>query len=565
MAIIQQHDKRSGLTYFYDSHSYWDKEKKQSRAHRTLIGRLDPETGQMVPTDGRGRHRSPYTHQSETQQVSQVQEQVQSHPEQQYVQAQAETQAMPRAKTERKFFGATYLLDQIAQETGVLDDLKHCFPKDYKKILSIAYYLILEDRNPLLRFKKWHRTHRHPHEHDIPSQQSSKLFQSITEDAKLQFFHLQGRRRSEKEYWAYDSTSISSYSKRLKHVKHGKNKENDPLEQINLLLLYGTESGLPFYYRKLAGNIPDVKTLRSLIPEMRVLHYEMIKLLMDRGFYSIKNINAMCAEDIKFLLSASTSRTYIKEFIQELGTDIKNLSNYNEQYEVFASSKIIFWDSSKKCPYKNISGTSGERMFLHLYYNPEKALEEEKQLLHQLSQLKTELITGKRQSSHESAYKKFFVVHENANGDIRVEANEAAIAKAKERYGYFALLSNEVSEPIKALELYRMRDVIEKAFENVKDRLNCRRTLVSSDESLEGKLFVEFIALIFLSYITKKMQEQELFSKYTLQGLLDELDVIECFIGPDSKPITGEVLEKQEQLYVNLGVTPLLATSHSYV
>ena len=80
---------------------------------------------------------------------------------------------MPRAKTERKFFGATYLLDQIAQETGVLDDLKHCFPKDYKKILSIAYYLILEDRNPLLRFKKWHRTHRHPHEHDIPSQQSS--------------------------------------------------------------------------------------------------------------------------------------------------------------------------------------------------------------------------------------------------------------------------------------------------------------------------------------------------------------------------------------------------------
>ena len=29
--------------------------------------------------------------------------------------------------------------------------------------------------------------------------------------------------------------------------------------------------------------------------------------------------------------------------------------------------------------------------------------------------------------------------------------------------------------------------------ENVKDRLNCRRTLVSSDESLEGKLFVEFI------------------------------------------------------------------------
>ena len=55
MAIIKQFDKRSGITYVYESHSYWDKEKKTSRAKRTLIGRLDPETGEVVPTDGRNR------------------------------------------------------------------------------------------------------------------------------------------------------------------------------------------------------------------------------------------------------------------------------------------------------------------------------------------------------------------------------------------------------------------------------------------------------------------------------------------------------------------------------
>lgn len=51
--IIKQHDKRSGHTYFYESISYWDPEKKQSRAKRTMIGKLDPNTGEMVPTDGR--------------------------------------------------------------------------------------------------------------------------------------------------------------------------------------------------------------------------------------------------------------------------------------------------------------------------------------------------------------------------------------------------------------------------------------------------------------------------------------------------------------------------------
>ena len=53
MAIIYQHDKRSGITYAYESNSFWDKEKKQSRATRTLIGRVDSTTGEIIPTDGR--------------------------------------------------------------------------------------------------------------------------------------------------------------------------------------------------------------------------------------------------------------------------------------------------------------------------------------------------------------------------------------------------------------------------------------------------------------------------------------------------------------------------------
>ncbi len=55
MAIIKQYDKRSGITYAYDSRSYWDPEKKMTRAKRKLIGRVDPETGDIVPTDGRNR------------------------------------------------------------------------------------------------------------------------------------------------------------------------------------------------------------------------------------------------------------------------------------------------------------------------------------------------------------------------------------------------------------------------------------------------------------------------------------------------------------------------------
>jgi transposase len=111
-------------------------------------------------------------------------------------------------------------------------------------------------------------------------------------------------------------------------------------------------------------------------------------------------------------------------------------------------------------------------------------------------------------------------------------------------------------DAVTALELYRNKDVVEKAFGNLKERLNMRRALVSSEQSLEGKLFVQFVALIYLSYIKKQIQVKGLLKDYTLPGLLDKLDVIECFEQPGKSLRVGEMLEKQKQLYHDLGVNP---------
>jgi len=77
---------------------------------------------------------------------------------------------------------------------------------------------------------------------------------------------------------------------------------------------------------------------------------------------------------------------------------------------------------------------------------------------------------------------------------------------------------------------------------------------VSSELSLNGKLFVEFVALIYLSYVKKKMQEAKLFDKWTLQSLLDELDVIELFEAPEHGRVLGEITNKQKDIYEALEV-----------
>jgi len=168
MAIVNQFDKRSGITYVYESVSHWDKEKQQPRSKRSLIGKRDPVTGEIIPTDGRGKkRRNPEAGTTEV-----------------------KPGPVPFTVADRKFYGATYLLDQIGDSLGLTEDLKACFPSLYKQIQSIAYYLILESDSPLFRFEKWSTLHRHPYGANIPSQRSSELFAGISGRVQTTFFQL---------------------------------------------------------------------------------------------------------------------------------------------------------------------------------------------------------------------------------------------------------------------------------------------------------------------------------------------------------------------------------------
>lgn len=79
---------------------------------------------------------------------------------------------------------------------------------------------------------------------------------------------------------------------------------------------------------------------------------------------------------------------------------------------------------------------------------------------------------------------------------------------------------------------------------------------VRSERSLDGKLFVEFVALIILSDVKKHVQGAKLFHRHTIQGLMDELDVIESLEVLGKEPIFGGVLERQTKLYEAMDVTP---------
>lgn len=57
MAILYQYNKKTGVTYVFEAQSYYVPDLHQSRKKKRLIGKLDPISGEVIPTGPRGRPR----------------------------------------------------------------------------------------------------------------------------------------------------------------------------------------------------------------------------------------------------------------------------------------------------------------------------------------------------------------------------------------------------------------------------------------------------------------------------------------------------------------------------
>ena len=511
----------NGVPRVYEDHPYWDSEKKQCRHRRTYIGRLD-EHGAFVPNKS-------------------------------YLAGQAQAAEDAVKSADRRFYGAGYLLDHIGNVTGVEADIARSFPSIKDQIISLAYFLVQEGESAVYRFPRWMLSHWHRLTHALGSQDISRLFGSIGEEAKLDFFRRQAKRRLEREYLAYDTTSISSYSELIKQVKYGYNKDGERLPQINLAMVFGEKSGLPVYYRLLPGNISDVSTLENMIADAAFLEFAKVKLVWDMGFFSAKNVNALYHAHYKFIGALRPDTTLARGSVEAVRDRLVHYANYLEDDDVYCISTMTTWDYVWNT--RNGREERGKRrLYVHVYYNEQRAAAERAQFNHDLRELKTAVQNGKATDAQMERAQRLLTFKSTPVRGTKVDYNDEAIKRHTRDFGYFVLLSNEMKEGDKVLECYRNKDLVEKTFNNLKNRLDFKRTLVSSVENLEGKLFVEFVALIYIAYMHKVMKSRNLYRNYSIQSLLDELDVIERFDYQGQRTRYGEITERQRKIYEAFGI-----------
>ena len=512
---IHVRNKDTGVTYVYEGISYWDKEKKQPRNKRVCIGKIDPETGEFIPSK-------------------------RLNPEQAAVRD-------PAVTATAKIVGPAMVLDAVSKELGLEKVLKGCFSKLYRQVLCMAYYLAVRG-GPLSHCEAWSKSHSNPYDAILTSQRISEILRSLRDDERETFFARWTKKVVENDYLCYDITSVSSYGELNEYVKYGYNRDREKLKQINLALLVGQQSQLPAYYHRLPGNINDVSTLHHFLKTFSYLELPKLHLVLDKGFYSQQNIDELLAARDKFTLAVSNSLKWVKGIIYETRDSIQTPENYRkvDGEILYVHSRLFPWGKDRR------------RCYVHLYYNAHAAATAMDTFTEELLSYKEELASGQTVSGHEEAYDAFFIIKETPVRGRKVLFNNEAIMKYRDRYaGFLVILTNGIKDPVEALRVYRNKDTIEKSFDDLKNQLDMKRLRIHSAASMDGRLFVQFIALILMSALRKKMRDTKLIEKYTVRELLLEMETLtQVRYSGKYGHILTEITKPQREILQSLKIQP---------
>ena len=364
---------------------------------------------------------------------------------------------------------------------------------------------------------------------------------------------------------ALDSTSISSYANKLPNVERGRNKDEDNLPQINLLMLVESKSGLPIFYRTYDGNVPDVQTVRRVIADNSRLGIQNVVLVSDRGYSGTKNINDCLRNKVGFLfnMKCGISGSLTQELIDEERLNLQDLNRRDWYTQVFQVTKKINW-IYEPSPVKNQRSTKktqeSAELYWHIYFDRQIAENARQGLFERIDRVREKLANGKALDENEQTLlEEVFEKHEQDDAVSYSVDNKKVDQKLRYK-GYRVLVSDEISDAGKAWCAYQERWIVEDTFKTLKSRLGCSRNRVSDNESLTGKTFVQFlatsIAMIVRTRLRKYSEECKknsaladgLRRRLQSSGLLEQCDADQ----DSAEAITSERSPGKEGSYLKL-------------
>ena len=78
--------------------------------------------------------------------------------------------------------------------------------------------------------------------------------------------------------------------------------------------------------------------------EFSVMGYKKVNVILDRGFYSKRNIDDLFIHHQKFIIGVKLRLNYVKAALAEERAHLQEWSKYDPQFGTYGSCKNIEWD-----------------------------------------------------------------------------------------------------------------------------------------------------------------------------------------------------------------------------
>jgi transposase len=497
MAYIMEM-KVGKYVYLYEAKSYRNNEGKP-RSTKILIGKVDSLTGERV-------YKPEYLAKKAAAGTP----------------IEVQPRKIPLSFTEGdirnsfvKEYGAYYFLEAIADLIGLKSTLKKSVPEHWMELLTLAIYLICTE-DPLMYCNHWIESTETLPVSNLTSQRISDLLHKVTDSERSAFFTNWLLHRTEQEYLALDITSISSWSELIDDVEWGYNRDHEQLPQINLCMLMGESSKLPVFQTVYGGSLKDVSTLDTTLKHIisRTEGNKPILIVMDKGFYSKKNVDTLLKDGDKyrFIIPIPFSVQFAKDQVTGERENIDRVTNIivSGKNSVRGVTKVCEWMKEKK------------KLFVHVYYNPLKAVKQKEELYSYVSQLASLAEEDRKKKKHQKEFKKYLNIRKSLTSSrgYTVKIREDVLEKELETSGWLVMVSSHVADCKEALSIYRAKDVVEKGFMRLKNSIDLGRLRIHSQNSLQNKVFVGFLSLVLLAHMNKVMLYKELYEDMTLKEML---------------------------------------------
>ncbi|OUO49049.1 transposase, partial [Desulfovibrio sp. An276] len=143
----------------------------------------------------------------------------------------------------------------------------------------------------------------------------SRLLSEITDDQILTFLDgwNEGQDHRQRVYISYDSSNKNIQAGELELAEFGHAKDDKGVPIINISLVFDKNNRVPLFYEEYPGSINDVSQLQYLIDKVHSYRYRNIGFILDRGYFSRKNIEYMDAMNFSFLMMVKGCKQLVSQ------------------------------------------------------------------------------------------------------------------------------------------------------------------------------------------------------------------------------------------------------------